>query len=170
MSPFVPRLSVPVCPRLSQLYRDGDTGLDYAVNRYFSGGTGRFLTSDPLGIKAVSANDPRTFNAYTYVGDDPINYTDPDGLKMILNPPCGGGEATEAPSLLLEWRTVSSAWYLASSDLENWDAPTTAPVRTTLTDWPISNAAYTIRMPQSYARHGRLERSHGGQQDCKSSR
>ena len=38
----------------ARLYRDADTGLDYAMARYHSATIARFLTSDPLGAACGS--------------------------------------------------------------------------------------------------------------------
>lgn len=55
-------------------HRDQTTGLDYADQRYFSAGRGRFLTPDPAGDGQ---------NWYAYVGGDPVNLADPSGLGPI---------------------------------------------------------------------------------------
>ncbi len=70
--------------KFADTYRDSTSGLDYALNRYYSSNTGRFLTPDPLGAGAADAGDPRTWNRYTYAGNDPANYTDSQGLRMCL--------------------------------------------------------------------------------------
>ncbi len=92
-------------------FRDLDTGLDYAVNRYHMPGTGRFLTPDPSG-RSISASDPGSWNRYAYVIGDPINRSDPTGLCTINGqvyadgaPPCpdvttvtvNGGSSSVAP-------------------------------------------------------------------------
>jgi RHS repeat-associated protein len=59
--------------------RDIHTQLDYAVNRFYDRGTGRFLEPDPL-ILAYDSMNPLTLNAYAYVVDDPTNLTDPLAL------------------------------------------------------------------------------------------
>jgi RHS repeat-associated protein len=68
-------------------YRDS-TGLDYAMNRYYSSQHGRFLTADP----ALATNAPvlpQNWNRYAYVGGDPVNKTDPRGLcSPNDDPPC----------------------------------------------------------------------------------
>ena len=53
-------------------WKDSSTGFEYAMNRYYSAGYGRFLTVD---IKPASARitDPGTWNRYQYAGGDPIN-------------------------------------------------------------------------------------------------
>jgi hypothetical protein len=56
------------------------------VGRYYDSTTGQFLSVDP----AVQ----QTQQAYVYVGDDPVNGTDPVGLKHCgLNPFCYIGSA-----------------------------------------------------------------------------
>jgi|SRR5579883_1578437 len=66
--------------------RDAETGLDYADQRYYQPGMGRFLTADPYmannGGTGDSA-DPGSWNRYAYVGGDPVNYYDPDGLVAL---------------------------------------------------------------------------------------
>jgi RHS repeat-associated protein len=60
---------------------DGDD-LDYVHARHYSPLTGRFLSLDRvLGNPQV----PQSWNRYTYVIDNPLNYIDPDG-NVIFNP------------------------------------------------------------------------------------
>jgi RHS repeat-associated protein len=65
--------------------RDSLTGLDYAVNRYYSSIWGRFLSPDPYGASARVLN-PQSWNRYAYTIGDPMNSGDPSGLG------CTGGE------------------------------------------------------------------------------
>jgi RHS repeat-associated protein len=60
--------------------RSDATGLDYAVNRFYSSQQGRFTQVDPIGMSAASLSHPQTLNLYAYCGNDPINNVDPDGL------------------------------------------------------------------------------------------
>jgi RHS repeat-associated protein len=56
--------------------RENDgTGLYYYRARYYSPTLQRFIGEDPLGFAGGN------INLYSYVGDDPINYKDPFGLK-----------------------------------------------------------------------------------------
>ena len=64
--------------------RDAGTGLDYADQRWYASGLGRFLTSDPyttgrggpLGRQSAS-------NAYTYVSSSPVQRIDHAGLLDV---------------------------------------------------------------------------------------
>jgi RHS repeat-associated protein len=53
---------------------DPETGFVYLRNRYYDPTTGRFLTPDPLGELGSGVN------LYAYVGNDPVDGTDPSGL------------------------------------------------------------------------------------------
>ena len=59
-------------------FRDAETGLDYAQNRYHQPGMGRFLSADPY-QNSAGPNDPGSWNRYAYVGGDPVNFKDPIG-------------------------------------------------------------------------------------------
>jgi RHS repeat-associated protein len=66
--------------KLTTFERDsgsGETGLDYARNRYYSSVQGRFLSADPV---AGALGLPQSLNRYAYVMNDPINLLDPSGL------------------------------------------------------------------------------------------
>jgi RHS repeat-associated protein len=66
--------------RFTSYDRNQAVGLDYAVNRHYDPMQGRFSQVDPIGLSASSLLDPQSLNMYAYVGNDPINRTDPDGL------------------------------------------------------------------------------------------
>ena len=71
-------------------FRDSETGLDYADQRYHNPGTGRFLTPDPYMAATNGGNDPSnpgSWNRYAYVAGDPINYYDPAGEYMAIPAP-----------------------------------------------------------------------------------
>ena len=69
--------------------RDSVSGLDYAVNRYYGSGGGRFASPDPY-IASGGASDPRSWNRYGYVLGDPVNFTDRTG-QMAQPPDTSGG-------------------------------------------------------------------------------
>ena len=64
-------------------YEKDGTGLYHARARAYSQGRGRFQQPDPLGLGAADLSAPQTLNAYAYVHNDPINFTDPEGLDDI---------------------------------------------------------------------------------------
>jgi len=72
--------------------RDGESGLDYASARHYSGTLGRFLIPDPLGIGAASLTNPQTLNQYAYVNGNPMNMVDPSSLDGCDDLSCGGGD------------------------------------------------------------------------------
>jgi RHS repeat-associated protein len=74
--------------RFATYERDGG-GLDYAVNRYYWVGTGRFMSPDPYMANSGGAGDvadPGSWNRYGYVGGDPVNWVDPGGLCKMPGP------------------------------------------------------------------------------------
>ncbi len=71
--------------KFATYYRDS-AGLDYAGQRYYSPGTGGFMTPDPS-MDGVDHEDPGTWNAYAYANGDPINFNDPSGLGPVTLPP-----------------------------------------------------------------------------------
>ncbi|MGD0497692.1 MAG: RHS repeat-associated core domain-containing protein [Bryobacteraceae bacterium] len=66
------------------------SGQDYAGQRYYSPNMGRFDSPDP-GMDNVDFANPLTWNAYSYVNGDPINFSDPDGLETCGEQPIDGG-------------------------------------------------------------------------------
>jgi RHS repeat-associated protein len=68
--------------KFATYWRDAGTGLDYAVNRYYSSQMGRFLTADPYQASGGPAN-PGSWNRYAYVEGDPVNLADPRGLEAV---------------------------------------------------------------------------------------
>jgi RHS repeat-associated protein len=58
---------------------DSESHLYYYRARYYAPGIGRFLSADPIGF------DSKDSNFYRYVFNNPLKYTDPQGLS-----PCSG--------------------------------------------------------------------------------
>jgi len=64
--------------------RDIESELDFAEARYYKPSHGRFTSVDPL-MASADISNPQTFNRYAYVGNNPINITDPTGMIWASN-------------------------------------------------------------------------------------
>ena len=56
--------------KFATYFRDSETGLDYADQRYHQVGMGRFMTPDPY-MASGGPNDPGSWNRYAYAEGDP---------------------------------------------------------------------------------------------------
>lgn len=59
---------------------EAQDGFDYFGARYYASRMFRFMTPDPENAGADEGN-PQRWNAYSYVGNDPLNAVDPDGRQ-----------------------------------------------------------------------------------------
>ncbi len=57
--------------------RDSESGLDNFGARYDASALGRFMTPDSIAYSGL--DDPQSLNLYSYVGNNPTNFIDPDG-------------------------------------------------------------------------------------------
>ncbi|MGC1657881.1 MAG: RHS repeat-associated core domain-containing protein, partial [Candidatus Acidiferrales bacterium] len=62
--------------------RDSESDLDYATFRHYSSRQGRFMSPDPYNFGANPSN-PQSWNAYSYVLNNPLGLTDPFGLWCV---------------------------------------------------------------------------------------
>ncbi len=63
--------------------KDAETALDFAEARMYNSAHGRFTAVDPL-LASGKSDNPQTFNRYIYVGNNPVNITDPTGEKWAI--------------------------------------------------------------------------------------
>jgi RHS repeat-associated protein len=64
---------------LAGMYADSETGLYYNWHRYYDPKTGRYISSDPIGLAGG-------LNTYVAVANNPLRYSDPTGLSTELLP------------------------------------------------------------------------------------
>jgi len=110
-------------------WRDGESGLDYAMNRYYSSGLGRFLSPDPY-PGSVNQTNPASFNRYAYVVGDPINGNDPTGLCWAATPmtgPVGGCGIGDIVGNTGSWTdsTGTAPGYAIDNTFDSYTAPPT---------------------------------------------
>ncbi len=60
-------------------YYDDETGLHYNYFRDYEPGTGRYVESDPIGLRGGAAT-------YAYVGSNSLSRADPKGLQVVVVP------------------------------------------------------------------------------------
>ena len=65
--------------------RDSESNLDNFGARYFTSQMGRFMSPDPSSVTGdlVDSESPQSWNMYSYVLNNPLSATDPDGLDCI---------------------------------------------------------------------------------------
>jgi RHS repeat-associated protein len=68
--------------RFTGYEKETETSLDFAEARMYQNMHGRFTAIDPL-LDSADLTNPQTFNRYIYTSNNPINFTDPSGLKWI---------------------------------------------------------------------------------------
>jgi RHS repeat-associated protein len=79
--------------KFTQKERDSESGLDYFGARYYSGAQGRFNSTDSYNPIVDSRKqedferylaEPRNWNRYVYVWNNPFKYSDPSGEKVFV--------------------------------------------------------------------------------------
>ena len=125
--------------------RDTETGLDYFGARYYSGKRARFTTVDPVYTWQENLVDPQRWNRYSYVRNNPMRYTDPDGRAIetgwdALNVAIGFGSFVS--------NVVSGNWGAAALDV----AGTIYDVGATAIPGLPGGASFAIRSARAAAK------------------
>lgn len=72
----------PVRQQFAMNERDQSTGLDHTLWRKYEPFSGKWTSPDPY-RESMKIRDPQSFNRYTYVENDPVNFVDPSGLEWV---------------------------------------------------------------------------------------
>ncbi len=71
--------------------RDTESGMDYFGARYYGSSMGRFMSpdftgvgSDPVPVPSADFENPQSLNLYSYVQNNPLTNTDPDGHDCVV--------------------------------------------------------------------------------------
>ena len=64
---------------LNQVSDEASTGLVYLNARYYDAQASRFVSPDPL----MNPADPRTLDAYRYAENNPVTFTDANGMCAV---------------------------------------------------------------------------------------
>ena len=89
-------------------YYDDETGLHYNKHRYYDPGTGRYISSDPLGQLGG-------LNQYQYALNSPANLVDPDGLFVITVPAAIVATVSAGVGVALYYAGVAASGVLDSA-------------------------------------------------------
>ena len=63
-------------------FRYNESGFYYLQSRYYDSFTGRFLNADNINYLGTNKS-PLSYNLYSYVQNDPVNYNDPTGYIAV---------------------------------------------------------------------------------------
>jgi RHS repeat-associated protein len=86
----------------------GTDGLDNFGARYYSSSLGHFMSPDP-GNAGAANDDPQSWNAFSYVRNNPLNFTDPTGAVFCR--PANDDEQAQGLTLVCD---VSNSQYVNS--------------------------------------------------------
>jgi RHS repeat-associated protein len=136
--------------------RDDEIDLDFAQARYYNKNHGRFTTVDPLMASADIIN-PQTFNRYVYVGNNPMNITDPTGeiwgvsgdtVRWFANEAAMGAEGFTAHVAQVAWSKDGTTMYaLNPGSSTPVEVQSAAEVFRHLARWGAGSAAIGATIP-----------------------
>src|SRR5262249_33710325 len=131
--------------RFTNYERDSD-GTDYAINRQYSRGIGRFRQPDPW---PGGIGNPQSFNRYAYAMGNPVNLADPSGLFPIIPSNSIFFDASlSGPGLYIDGvRVITEGEYRLFAHLLSSGAAVIAPIGATVR-W--MNGGYYITVKTGY--------------------
>ena len=109
---------------------EGVTTLDYMHARYYNAAMGRFLSVDPVLDVKEALHEPQLWNRYSYVTNNPLKFTDPDGryrtfykekpmtagnLAMDENTPAAVRYSCTRPAGLRRWGLADCSLLVAAA-------------------------------------------------------
>jgi RHS repeat-associated protein len=161
--------------------RDSESGLDNFGARYDASSMGRFMSPDwsegPDTVPYADFGNPQTTNLYTYAGNNPTTFNDPNGHShTVCDPPTvvfhdTGAVVTAAPCRLeSDWWDIPAAWdrFVRGG---NWLRRTTASVAATVFSRSLG-ARNGARAGKRFTLRGRNQiieenaNANGGQTTC----
>ncbi len=122
--------------KFATMERDYESGLDYAKARYYQTTYGQFLSQDPVfmavgnkgevkGLTKIEQSellkDPQSFNSYSYARNNPIRYSDPEGLwykEVLTGEQSLGDFQIEVGQATQQLTQDSAVWNVAVSNPE----------------------------------------------------
>jgi RHS repeat-associated protein len=104
--------------RFASGYLDSATGFLKFGTRYYSADLGRWTQQDPDSGQLV---DPMTLNRYAFVGNDPVNQTDPSGMYATSTSYCdsthcvlSAGDSSGLLRMLMEYYAKGIGYFLTT--------------------------------------------------------
>ena len=109
--------------RFTNYERDNESNTDYALNRQYEMGNGRYKQPD---VVAGSIGDPQSLNRYAYSLNDPVNVNDPQGLFPTV--PDQFNAAYSGPGvywdgirlMITEYEMVYRFWQSGAVNVQTW--------------------------------------------------
>jgi RHS repeat-associated protein len=141
---------------------DSETNDDYFGARYYGSWSGRFLTPDwaatPVPVPYAVMGNPQTLNLYSYVENNPITGTDPDGHA---DPPggCSGNPCSDSKQDKKKKQDAELKAWIQQAKAE-FDAAKAAATK------GEQNAAKGLDAFNQYAGFGKSNCSGGSVDDC----
>jgi len=113
-------------------YALSESGLYYNYFRDYDPQTGRYIESDPIGLRG------RNYSTYGYTNDSPISRKDPFGLATVV---IVGGPTPTNPLGHVSIATTSSGIY-SFGTLTPYNSTTPTPLGSSVTDFLMDQANY----------------------------